>query len=253
MTQSSSVPDNWYEAFFTGPINAFWEALVPQEVTQLEIAFIERHLQLTSAAHVLDVPCGAGRHCFALARLGYSVTGIDLSNDAIERARAKACSETLRVQLLQQDMCHLQLDTSFDGAICMGNCFGYLTHTGMQAFLSSIHDSLRVGARLLIDSGMAAESVLANLEREAKYEMDGYVFEIKNDYDIARSRLFTHTVLRRDERQWNQSFSHGVYTCGELCRMLGEHGFAIEGLYSDLNDTPFALSQSRLLLVASRR
>lgn len=222
-------------------------------MTQAEVAFIARHLQLKPAARILDIPCGAGRHSLELARRGFRVTGFDLSEDAVARARATARTEQLALDVLQQNMVSLQVDRQFDGAICMGNSFGYLTHDDTVAFIHSLHKCLQPDARLIIDSGMIAESILVTMKREASYEVGDYVFSITNDYDVAQSRLLTHTVLRHGYEEWRQSFSQCVYTCGELSRLLERLGFAIVGRYADLNDAPFALGQSRLLLVANRR
>ncbi len=39
-------------------------------------------------AHILDVGCGMGREAFALSDMGFSVTGIDISEEAIEQVTA---------------------------------------------------------------------------------------------------------------------------------------------------------------------
>jgi SAM-dependent methyltransferase len=245
------ISDHWYRTFFTAPINAFWEALVPDELTAQEIAFIEKHLRLARGTHVLDVPCGAGRHSLALARNGYRATGVDLSDDVIVRARAAA--KDLPVQLLHQDMTQLKVHEQFDGAICMGNSFGYLSHVDTLRFVQSVHDALKPHARWLVDTGMTAESILANLEREARYEVGDFVFEVHNDYDMARSRLLTRTVLRRGDDEWRQGFSHGVYTSGELARIFESVGFEVIARLADLDDKPYALGDRRLLLILKRR
>jgi SAM-dependent methyltransferase len=252
MTSSSPVPPNWYETFFTAPINAFWEALVPQAVTDQEIVFIERHLQV-APARILDVPCGAGRHSLALARRGHRLTSLDISVDAVTRLKEVASKEALTLDVQLQDMSHISLDGEFDGAICFGNSFGYLPHASTRNYLRKLHSLLRGGGRFIVDTGMIAESILADTKPEATYEMGGYSFDVRNEYDPLTSRMNVHTVLREGTNVWRQSFSQAVYTCGELVRLLDENGFALVGAYSNTDDLPFARGDGRLLLVAERR
>jgi SAM-dependent methyltransferase len=52
---------------------------------------------------VLDAGCGTGDTALFLAARGYRVTGIDFTNEAIRRARAKAAEQKLDVQFLVKD------------------------------------------------------------------------------------------------------------------------------------------------------
>jgi SAM-dependent methyltransferase len=252
MTLSSTVPDNWYQSFFTAPINAFWEACVPAAATEQEVAFIERHLQLDQPARILDIPCGAGRHSLALARRGHRITGVDISEDAVIRLRALASPDNLPLEVIHQDMGRLALDGCFDGAICFGNSFGYLAHEKTLAYVRKLHTLLRHQGRFIIDTGMIAEAILAETEPESTYEINGYTFAVRNEYEPRTGRMNVHTVLSRGTDRWQQSFSQAVYTCAELIRLLEENGFAFVGMFADTNDAPFARGQSRLLLVVQR-
>ncbi len=52
----------------------------------------------------LDLACGEGRHAILLARLGWSVTGVDFSEVAIARARALAEKAGVEVDFRCQDV-----------------------------------------------------------------------------------------------------------------------------------------------------
>ncbi|MCB0053261.1 MAG: class I SAM-dependent methyltransferase, partial [Caldilinea sp.] len=63
----------------------------------------ESELQLlgdVAALHILDLGCGGGQNCIALARQGARVTGIDLSEMQIAHARRLAAAESVHVDLV---------------------------------------------------------------------------------------------------------------------------------------------------------
>ena len=114
MTADSPVASDWYQTFFTAPVMRFWEAAVPQQATDSEVAFILRHIGAHAPATLLDVPCGAGRHLLALAREGLTVTGVDLSQAALSRAEELAQSAGVRARLVRSDMTELEVNQAHD-------------------------------------------------------------------------------------------------------------------------------------------
>lgn len=57
---------------------------------------------MTSAC-ILDISCCTGRHAIELSKRGYMVTGIDLSENLLRRAREKANMEDPRADFLRHD------------------------------------------------------------------------------------------------------------------------------------------------------
>src|SRR5437899_1771427 len=101
-----SVPDNWYESFFYGVTLDLWRRAIPPEQTTAEAEFLIQQLNCDRGAHVLDVPCGNGRLSFDLANRGLQVTGIDISEEFIEEARARLNNndDTGRLDFILSDM-----------------------------------------------------------------------------------------------------------------------------------------------------
>ncbi|MBN1425419.1 methyltransferase domain-containing protein, partial [Candidatus Fermentibacteria bacterium] len=68
----------WYEELFTDYAGTYDREVFTQG-TLGEVDFIEQELGGDRSKRILDVGCGTGRHAIELARRGYQVTGIDLS------------------------------------------------------------------------------------------------------------------------------------------------------------------------------
>ncbi len=68
-----------------------------------ECDFIENELRHNKLLKKLDIGCGTGRHSIELTKRGYSVTGIDLSESQLEKAKEKALRHDLKINFLKLD------------------------------------------------------------------------------------------------------------------------------------------------------
>lgn len=86
----------WYEELFEN----YAETYDREEFTRGTIGecdFIEKEIHYDKTKKILDIGCGTGRHSVELSKRGYSVTGIDLSETQLRRARQKAAMQSLAV------------------------------------------------------------------------------------------------------------------------------------------------------------
>ena len=86
----NKVPSNWYEHFFHGLALDLWRKAISPKQTKSEADFLVKVLRCAKDAHLLDVPCGNGRLSLALAARGYRLTGMDISKEFVDEARAAA-------------------------------------------------------------------------------------------------------------------------------------------------------------------
>ena len=145
--------NQWYETFFHGVALDMWRKVATPEMTKAEADFLVQALELTPGARVLDVPCGNGRHAIELASRGYNLTGVDLSSGFLEEARQSSAA----IEWRQSDMRDLPWESAFDAAYCWGNSFAYFPHAEVPDFCRAVGRTLKPGARLVIDTGLAAE------------------------------------------------------------------------------------------------
>jgi cyclopropane fatty-acyl-phospholipid synthase-like methyltransferase len=249
MNDDFDVPSDWYESFFVAPVNRFWEKMVPPEATAADLDFVVRHIGAKPPARLLDVPCGAGRHALGLAGLGYDVTGVDLSEDAVERATGSVGE--LPARFIRADMRDLPAEAPFDGALCLGNSLGYFASEGLAAFLRRLSAALRPGARLVLDSYTCAESILP-LRDEREIAFEGGRYRSRYAYDAMASVLKTKAELSLDGEVHALRYAHHIITSGALVGRLRKAGLTVLALYGDTDDAPYEPGSPRLLLVAER-
>jgi SAM-dependent methyltransferase len=236
----------WYTDFFTDLANSFWRGAVPPAMTTAEIDFVLDVADLAPGAHVLDAPCGSGRHSLELARRGHHVTGVDISTEALQHARDTHSD----VRWIQADLQDLgRLDLTADLAICLGNSFGYLDHAANQRLLA---DLAGAAPTLVIDYGCAAEAILPHPPGEIRMTAGGVDMTAVNTYDVAQARLLTDFTFTQGERTQQATAVQHVYTAGELTRMLLSAGYRHVDRYADTDLGPFGIGSHRLLIVARR-
>jgi 2-polyprenyl-3-methyl-5-hydroxy-6-metoxy-1,4-benzoquinol methylase len=108
----------WYELLFENYGKKYDDENFVQG-TQGECDFLEKEIGFDKTLKILDVGCGTGRHAIELTKRGYPVTGIDLSESQLERAREKSKIQGLKIDFLQHDARNLPFTNAFDVAIML--------------------------------------------------------------------------------------------------------------------------------------
>lgn len=107
-------------------------------------AFLESWIDRLPHGRALDLACGAGRNALLLAERGWTVDAIDVSEFAIERARANAAERGLAVSWRVADLDDVDLEP---GAYDLVTCIRYMSRRSMHR----IPDALGDGGRLLFE------------------------------------------------------------------------------------------------------
>jgi ubiquinone/menaquinone biosynthesis C-methylase UbiE len=267
-----SVRSNWYENFFHGVPLDLWRKAVSPEQTNAESDFLIKALRCDAGSRLLDVPCGNGRLSLELARRRYRITGVDISREFIEEARTLANQLDLpakaggtdkarpgsttaepQVEFVLGDMRRIDQEETFDGAFCFGNSFGYLVYADMETFLNGVARALKPGARFVVETGMAAESVLRKFEEQTSHQIQDILLTIKERYLAEESCIDTEYVFERNGQTETRLAKHWIYTVAEIRRILEHAGFAVLNLYGSLKCEPFVLGSDELFVVAQRR
>ncbi|MFA6282205.1 MAG: class I SAM-dependent methyltransferase [Candidatus Omnitrophota bacterium] len=108
----------WYESLFENYAHKYDKKCYVNG-TIGECDFIEEELNHNKSLKIIDIGCGTGRHAIELTKRGYDVTGVDLSENQIKRAREKAKEAVLAIDFQTQDARNLPFDGEFDLAIML--------------------------------------------------------------------------------------------------------------------------------------
>ncbi len=243
---------DWWRTFFSGIMVDSWLKATTEEQTAQEAAFIREALGVPPPARLLDVPCGGGRHSRALARLGYEMTGVDLSAEFLATARSQAPDGPGSVAWEHREMHDLPWTDHFDGAFSFGNSFGYLDDEGNADFLKAVARALKPGARFVLDTSYVMESLLSGIQWRTWYETGDILMLSDRRYDPAEGRLHLEYTWIREGRTDRRSMSARLYTYREVFGLLEAAGFTDLQRYGSLTREPFRIGCGQLLVSARR-
>jgi len=111
----------WYTSWFDTP---FYHILYKDRDDTEARAFMDtltNYLNIPEHGTILDLACGKGRHARYLNKIGYDVTGVDLSENSIKYAKQFE-NHTLKFDV--HDMCK-PYDRKFDIVVNLFTSFGY--------------------------------------------------------------------------------------------------------------------------------
>ena len=166
---------NWFTSWFDTP---FYHTLYKnrnETEAQVFMDTLTNYLNIPEGGTILDLACGKGRHARYLNKIGYNVTGADLSENSIAFAKQ---FENHRLHFEVHDMCK-PFNKPFDAVFNLFTSFGYFEHeidnlNTIKAIKTDLND-----AGFAVIDFMNSEFVIANLVPEEVKTVDDIEFHLK--------------------------------------------------------------------------
>ncbi|MEN1969337.1 class I SAM-dependent methyltransferase [Lentibacillus sp. N15] len=190
--------------------------------------------------HVADLGCGTGRITTSLAQLGYSMVGVDFSEEMLSHAQQHAAAKGVNVQWIHQDLRELEGFSGLDAVISYCDVINYITtESELQMVFHHVQEMLRDGGLFIFDihslyhmqNNFAGETFAA-VEEDMSYiwfcspgDATGEVFHDLTFFVQAGDRY-----VRFDETHHQRTFSIDIYK-----KLLRTAGFEIRHLYGDFS------------------
>jgi len=253
------VHDHWFEGLADHLGSAYLRYSFTKG-TVAECDYLERVLRLTPGMRILDVGCGPGRHSHELARRGFEVHGIDISQTfvdlATDAAPVGATFQRLDARLLADEH---DLHESFDAVICLcQGAFGLMTASdssvdsnrsgldGNAIVFSGITKCLRPGGRL----ALSAFSSYFVVQAQAKGEYPSH-------FDADSGVTHEYTEIRNPQGEVAEvDLWTACYTPRELRLLCAMFGLDVESISSvepgAYGNDPATVNSPEFLLVACR-
>ena len=211
---------------------------------------------------VLDLGCGTGRHSVELARRGYDLVGVDISEGMLECARRRALSEDASgTTFIQGDIKEIQVGRRLDAVLSMFAVVGYqIDDSAVRATLANVRRHLEPGGTFVFDVWYGP-AVLAvgpsarvkvvptsdgEIERRAVGALEPESHVCIVTYELTRRRTGQSDVTQFETHRMRYFFEE------ELRGFLKEAGLTLRSVSSfpDVENPPSADSWNVLVVAA---
>ncbi|MEI7563731.1 MAG: class I SAM-dependent methyltransferase [bacterium] len=140
----------------------------------------------------MDCPCGYGRHSIQLAKNNLLVTGSDINETHLSRAKANALQENTDIVWEKESMIDIRYDNEFDVVINMFYSFGFFeTDEENEKVLKNFYDALKKNGRFLMHTDVNIPRIISGKYKkdEIRNLQNGNTLRIIDDYNPATKRI----------------------------------------------------------------
>jgi SAM-dependent methyltransferase len=244
----------YMEFFGDDYLGAYRETITPENAA-VETAFVQKVLGVPPGAEILDLCCGHARHAVLLAKTGFKVTGLDLSQQYLDQAAMNAALAGVALELVHSDMRQLPFEARFDAVVNLFTSFGYLDSGDEDMkVLHEVSKALKPGGRFLIDLINWDWVVANNLVDERKVHPNGTVYQEHRELNLVRGTIHNSFVVTTPDgiSYPSDGLTIRLYTLAELTGMLTDAGFAFEVVYGGYESEPYSNDSRRMIVMASK-
>lgn len=239
--------------------DSFWRVLYPFMFPDKRIAEaseqIEKVLALAKPAgkSALDLCCGPGRCSIALAKKGYSVTGVDRTKYLLHKARARARAARVKIEWVLKDMRDFVRPDSFALVVSMFTSFGYFDDKREDVtVLGNMIKSLQPGGVCLVD--VLGKERLAKIHEPTSSTVlsDGSMLVNRHEIFDDWTRVRNEWLVVRNGRVQKFKFYHTIYSGLELRERMEEVGFVGVTLHGNLEGDEYGPNAERLIAIGRK-
>lgn len=239
----------WFETWFDSPYYDILYSHRDEDEARLLINNMMEMISIPSGASVLDVGCGNGRHASYLAKKGFKVTGVDISEYSINQALKQSGDIA---EFFVHDMREPFPGGPYKLLLNLFTSFGYfVTEQELKQTLDNFYNSLENGGFLVLDY-FNAYRTLQNLVPAETIEKKGIQFNIQR---YQKGNFLVKEIEIGDQNGDVEKHFERVrlLNISDFEEYLENTGFRIRFLCGNYDMTPFnAETSPRLIIIACK-
>lgn len=207
---------------------------------------------------LLDLGCGTGSISEEMARLGYDVIGIDISDEMLSKALDKKFESGLPIQYLKQDMRNLDMFGTIDITLSALDSINHL-HT--------LDDVIKTFQKVYLfaqpETGLFIFDVNTIYKHKYILADNAFVYDMESVYCVWQNSFIPENNEVRINldffepdgdcyRRYSESFSEFAYDEAVIDKALTDVGFKILAKYDGDTFNPVHSKTERIIYIARK-
>jgi 2-polyprenyl-3-methyl-5-hydroxy-6-metoxy-1,4-benzoquinol methylase len=214
----------------------------------------------TAKPRCLDQCCGFGRISLEMARRGFAVTGVDITETYLETAKDDAAYEGLTAEFIREDVRSFRKKNYFDLVYNVYTSFGYFEDPADDArVVKNAFDSLKPQGVYVIET-LGKEIAVRDFVQADWFERAGFyvltAYETADSWSSLKNRWIL--ISQRDQGRIKRgdiiekNFTQRLYSADTLQRLFRDSGFGAIETYGGWDGRNYDEDAQALIVVGRK-
>ena len=205
-----------------------------------------------SQGKILDLACGTGEITQRFCKLGFDMTGLDLSGNMLLKAREK-CS----AKFIKGDMTDFSFKEKFSAVICTLDSINHLESIDkIKKAFDCVYKCLDATGLFIFDMNSVYKHREVLADNSFVYENSDCFLSWRNEYDeeLARVKIVLDLFARQENgyKRESESFFEYDYALEDICSLLEEVGLNVIDISGDYDMEEINDDTERYFIVAGK-
>jgi len=227
------------------------------ETIDAEAAFIIKETDMDSSKAVLDLGCGPGLYVRRFAETGARVSGLDMSERSLRYAEASIKPDYSNVSFIKMNYLELSMVDAFDIVTLIYYDFCVLSPDEQRRLLRAVYKALKPNGVFILD---VVTDKRAIEEKTSVSVWEGGFWSPEPYVEIYNTYIYTdpltegsqYTIINETGELKVIRLYHRHFRLDELQELLVECGFAMRGVFNNLQGDTFTSYSETLGIVAEK-
>ncbi|MFB3895162.1 MAG: class I SAM-dependent methyltransferase [bacterium] len=206
---------------------------------------------------ILDLACGTGTAAILLAKLGYQVTGIDISPAMIGIAKKKAKSAGFPIRFFRQDMRNLKLRYQVDLVTCFFDAMNHIyTYPEFANVCKNVGKVLLPAGLFIFDLNTDYGLKYHWTDKQTEVRIDNLYSVFKSSYSARKHVAVVNATLQITKgtktKTISSRFMNRAYTHDQVNRALNHAGLELVAAFDCFTFNRPTKTTARIMYLARK-
>ena len=240
-------------------LNSDWDAATRKHTTVREhVKWISEVAPAETYRNLLDLGCGPGIYAEEFHKVGYQVSGMDISERSIDYAKKFTTEKKLPISYYHQNFLIMDFTEQFDLITLIYFDFCVNSTEDRAKILKNIHAALKPGGLLIIELTKPQHFAEHKEYRKWEYSESGFYcatphlcLELFYRYDEQSTILDQYIIVTEDDVK-SINVWHHTFTKDEFTLDLRAAGFGVKALYGNMLGADYCENEKEMCFIAQK-